>query len=132
MLAAFLLLNGLLLLPALALPGPAPWLALEALIIWWLLHQLPNQRSRLVLLFSGTYALMVWLIAADALVRQSLGRGLNLYLEVGLLDSAWHLLRTNLGIPGAVLRSEEHTSELQSRPHLVCRLLLEKKKNMYR
>src|SRR5579872_7534185 len=29
------------------------------------------------------------------------------------------------GPPG---RSEEHTSELQSRPHLVCRLLLEKKK----
>src|SRR2546429_1099866 len=30
-------------------------------------------------------------------------------------------------IPGTV-RSEEHTSELQSRLHLVCRLLLEKKK----
>src|SRR2546422_4027250 len=29
-------------------------------------------------------------------------------------------------------RSEEHTSELQSRLHLVCRLLLEKKKKMYR
>src|SRR5690554_2271521 len=29
---------------------------------------------------------------------------------------------------GDVVRSEEHTSELQSRPHLVCRLLLEKKK----
>src|SRR3989442_8994280 len=28
----------------------------------------------------------------------------------------------------AAHRSEEHTSELQSRPHLVCRLLLEKKK----
>src|SRR5690554_7768690 len=28
---------------------------------------------------------------------------------------------------GFVPRSEEHTSELQSRPHLVCRLLLEKK-----
>src|SRR5690554_7370015 len=27
-----------------------------------------------------------------------------------------------------LVRSEEHTSELQSRPHLVCRLLLEKKK----
>src|SRR5437763_8385845 len=26
-------------------------------------------------------------------------------------------------------RSEEHTSEVQSRPHLVCRLLLEKKKS---
>src|SRR5690554_6777731 len=37
------------------------------------------------------------------------------------------------GIPmidgrGHIWRSEEHTSELQSRPHLVCRLLLEKKK----
>src|SRR5690554_7291090 len=29
---------------------------------------------------------------------------------------------------GKSRRSEEHTSELQSRPHLVCRLLLEKKK----
>src|SRR2546429_4035416 len=28
-------------------------------------------------------------------------------------------------------RSEEHTSELQSRLHLVCRLLLEKKKDMH-
>src|SRR2546429_2639126 len=33
-------------------------------------------------------------------------------------------------IPAAAIeRSEEHTSELQSRLHLVCRLLLEKKKN---
>src|SRR5690554_7699251 len=31
---------------------------------------------------------------------------------------------------GIRLRSEEHTSELQSRPHLVCRLLLEKKKKI--
>ena len=30
--------------------------------------------------------------------------------------------------PSNVKRSEEHTSELQSRLHLVCRLLLEKKK----
>src|SRR3989442_2753068 len=29
-----------------------------------------------------------------------------------------------------IVRSEEHTSELQSRPHLVCRLLLEKKKSL--
>src|SRR5439155_4120505 len=32
-----------------------------------------------------------------------------------------------LSIMGVLLRSEEHTSELQSRGHLVCRLLLEKK-----
>src|SRR5207253_9526974 len=31
-------------------------------------------------------------------------------------------------VPSITLRSEEHTSELQSRGHLVCRLLLEKKK----
>src|SRR5439155_6324556 len=35
--------------------------------------------------------------------------------------------RTAWGCP-AMYRSEEHTSELQSRGHLVCRLLLEKKK----
>src|SRR3712207_7451792 len=36
---------------------------------------------------------------------------------------------STLGVPGLVnvYRSEEHTSELQSRQYLVCRLLLEKK-----
>src|SRR5690554_7701011 len=33
----------------------------------------------------------------------------------------------SLSVLAIVMRSEEHTSELQSRPHLVCRLLLEKK-----
>src|SRR3712207_7677145 len=33
--------------------------------------------------------------------------------------------------PSCVERSEEHTSELQSRQYLVCRLLLEKKKKTY-
>src|SRR5690554_7186781 len=35
------------------------------------------------------------------------------------------------GPEGNSPRSEEHTSELQSRPHLVCRLLLEKKKKIF-
>src|SRR4051794_41692076 len=41
--------------------------------------------------------------------------------------------RPRLSRPGdqAALRSEEHTSELQSPVHLVCRLLLEKKKKRY-
>src|SRR3989442_4043148 len=38
------------------------------------------------------------------------------------------LSSTRLVFTGLLIRSEEHTSELQSRPHLVCRLLLEKKK----
>src|SRR3989442_10061696 len=37
-------------------------------------------------------------------------------------------LRLRTSPRSIITRSEEHTSELQSRPHLVCRLLLEKKK----
>src|SRR3712207_6851615 len=37
-------------------------------------------------------------------------------------------LRRDINLLGRGLRSEEHTSELQSRQYLVCRLLLEKKK----
>src|SRR3712207_7026865 len=38
-----------------------------------------------------------------------------------------HLVRADLHFDGFAFRSEEHTSELQSRQYLVCRLLLEKK-----
>src|SRR5258708_18623748 len=38
-------------------------------------------------------------------------------------------IAAQLGIALYLIRSEEHTSELQSPDHLVCRLLLEKKKN---
>src|SRR5258708_18489221 len=37
----------------------------------------------------------------------------------------------SIGAPTRLPRSEEHTSELQSPDHLVCRLLLEKKKKEY-
>src|SRR3712207_7188663 len=43
-----------------------------------------------------------------------------------MLGRAQHLLEAGGEL---LLRSEEHTSELQSRQYLVCRLLLEKKKN---
>src|SRR2546429_6835644 len=36
-----------------------------------------------------------------------------------------------VGVGSVMQRSEEHTSELQSRLHLVCRLLLEKKNNAH-
>src|SRR2546429_7238620 len=45
--------------------------------------------------------------------------------EVEPPPRVWMALRAQLE-----QRSEEHTSELQSRLHLVCRLLLEKKKNL--
>src|SRR5690606_39991807 len=48
-------------------------------------------------------------------------------------DGQYHLLQTVWSVPQddgsySYIRSEEHTSELQSRENLVCRLLLEKKK----
>src|SRR2546429_6536564 len=44
-----------------------------------------------------------------------------------LLCDAWRVDR-HAATSSTKIRSEEHTSELQSRLHLVCRLLLEKKK----
>src|SRR5258708_17813446 len=41
-----------------------------------------------------------------------------------------NLIQSSTAIPDLPERSEEHTSELQSPDHLVCRLLLEKKKNI--
>src|SRR2546422_7330502 len=48
-----------------------------------------------------------------------------------LRNAIWHPSGDHTGVGFSVRppRSEEHTSELQSRLHLVCRLLLEKKKN---
>src|SRR5207244_5582828 len=68
------------------------------------------------------------------------GRGLyRLANAPALTNPDW--IKVGLRIPRAVMclisalahyeRSEEHTSELQSPDHLVCRLLLEKKNNLY-
>src|SRR5690554_7757091 len=50
-------------------------------------------------------------------------------LEAHLAVLLTLLVTIGLFKPLLAARSEEHTSELQSRPHLVCRLLLEKKNN---
>src|SRR5690625_6739855 len=44
------------------------------------------------------------------------------------LSSSMRCANRSAETAGVISRSEEHTSELQSRGHLVCRLLLEKKK----
>src|SRR3712207_7226997 len=61
-------------------------------------------------------------------------------LMIGMIELATHddasfavvisefAVEMGIGAVAGVLRSEEHTSELQSRQYLVCRLLLEKKK----
>src|SRR3712207_7250077 len=51
--------------------------------------------------------------------------------QLGLHLGPDRLDRVQIGrVGGQVARSEEHTSELQSRQYLVCRLLLEKKKKI--
>src|SRR2546422_6335384 len=76
--------------------------------------------------------LQLWVVLArafDAVERHSrasiarFGLGTT---EFGVLEVLYHKGE----LP--VCRSEEHTSELQSRLHLVCRLLLEKKKTIHR
>src|SRR2546422_1975877 len=58
--------------------------------------------------------------------------GLTWLLALALINPSFAAQRESsaakLGFINANARSEEHTSELQSRLHLVCRLLLEKKK----
>src|SRR5687768_18061281 len=51
-------------------------------------------------------------------------------IVVGVFAWTWIVAKQGhfSGMAGSAARSEEHTSELQSRLHLVCRLLLEKKK----
>src|SRR2546422_4932007 len=66
----------------------------------------------------------------DTLVRRMLIDHLQFFAhlrhEIGPEDLTE---RHDVGLLSPLIRSEEHTSELQSRLHLVCRLLLEKKKN---
>src|SRR2546428_5907042 len=58
----------------------------------------------------------------------------QIYRELHQLDKAEEILvKARQYAPGSLeVRSEEHTSELQSRSDLVCRLLLEKKKKQRR
>src|SRR6266498_5032306 len=61
-------------------------------------------------------------------VKAATEAGAETASSVGELVSVHVIPRphADLGKHFVVARSEEHTSELQSRPHLVCRLLLEK------
>src|SRR2546425_4723317 len=91
------------------------------------LPELPRQRRQR---FVSQYGLPQY----DAeLLTQS--RALAEYFEAAVRElpqpkivSNWIMSETILGC-GSCRRSEEHTSELQSLAYLVCRLLLEKKKN---
>src|SRR3712207_7654330 len=79
-------------------------------------------------LFPYTTLFRSWVRVSRERPLFQLGLMLVLSLLFGLLFAAVFVAATVEGRADAS-RSEEHTSELQSRQYLVCRLLLEKKKS---
>src|SRR5258708_20494684 len=73
-------------------------------------------------LFRSVYGVLLFLMAAG------LSLIFGLMNVVSLAHGSFFMLGAFVGLSIVQLRSEEHTSELQSPDHLVCRLLLEKKK----
>src|SRR5690554_7690460 len=75
-------------------------------------------------------ALPIWYVMTEFLVNRSYADKYNMIacaMGHHIMESRWLHNSQYLDEYIHVWRSEEHTSELQSRPHLVCRLLLEKK-----
>src|SRR2546430_10469945 len=75
--------------------------------------------------------------ATTEIYTLSLHDALPICTPFNILPPATPPLRSSISAPGLLtsndrIRSEEHTSELQSQSNLVCRLLLEKKKGMSR
>src|SRR5258708_21440396 len=65
----------------------------------------------------------------DRLVGVHLARSIEMVVAtLAVLKAGGAYVPLDPGFPAERIRSEEHTSELQSPDHLVCRLLLEKKK----
>src|SRR5690349_23937210 len=84
----------------------------------WCLHPFPTRRSSDLGVVNGSVARI------DPSVQNG-----TVTVDVSLPAELPRGARPDLSVDGTIqLRSEEHTSELQSRRDLVCRLLLEKKK----
>src|SRR2546430_12661017 len=78
-------------------------------------------------------SLWLYLVCKITAVRRPRGRNFRDLTRLRQVDDFAGLGRNQKDIPLLVpVRSEEHTSELQSQSNLVCRLLLEKKKTSRR
>src|SRR5690606_40660656 len=95
-------------------------------------HQASRRSSCCSLLFAPSSPTSIYTLSLhDALPISLFLEDMQIYTawnaDIAALDargfSGFHMVRSDI-----VARSEEHTSELQSRENLVCRLLLEKKK----
>src|SRR5690606_41293828 len=95
------------------------------------LHSFPTRRSSDLVVWDvghQTYAHKILTGRRDGMSRLRMLGGISGFPQRG--ESAYDTFGTAHSSTSisAALRSEEHTSELQSRENLVCRLLLEKKK----
>src|SRR2546422_9653369 len=92
----------------------------------------PRWQSSIVFFFNDTATTEIYTLSLHDALPISEGGTRNRTWRIGALirvpRSAFRLSLAGALLTGCA-RSEEHTSELQSRLHLVCRLLLEKKKN---
>src|SRR5690554_7450390 len=81
----------------------------------------------IILIFAAMYFLMIRpqqnRVKKEKQFESNLKVGDKIVTKAGIHGRISEIADTTI-----IVRSEEHTSELQSRPHLVCRLLLEKKK----
>src|SRR5438876_6977459 len=69
--------------------------------------------------------------ATTEIYTLSLHDALPISVDAGTMHALWWDSRNDPCYSPQRPRSEEHTSELQSPVHIVCRLLLEKKKNLH-
>lgn len=77
-----------------------PWIAADALLLTGIFAVLPAGRGKQCLAgaVGVLYALLAFFSVSDVLVRQSIGRPFNLYLEMGVAGSVFDLLESNLGL----------------------------------
>src|SRR5690606_41514582 len=85
------------------------------------LHSFPTRRS------SDLASQILRIIEQDRLSEHAASTGAYLHERLQSIADSFEKVRNVRGRGLLNARSEEHTSELQSRENLVCRLLLEKK-----
>src|SRR3712207_4924762 len=98
---------------------------LVMMLLWEEDHQTVGQLGSRLALDSGTLSPLLKRLTAAGLVTRHRRVEDERSVSIALTEKGRALRQKALPI-----RSEEHTSELQSRQYLVCRLLLEKKKTL--
>src|SRR5690606_40598760 len=76
-------------------------------------------------ILAGGSMFVLWL--GERITDKGIGNGISFIILIGIIARLPHSLVAEYDRLIDAPRSEEHTSELQSRENLVCRLLLEKK-----